>query len=149
MSIVPVTGELGGIDEDPPADGVDLLGHPVDGGTTPVTFEAPVTASSATRPAWRASAASRSSSSTVPSRCARDVDDRPATPPRQEVGVVLEDRRQHDLALGDDVIVRAKRLMASVVFFVNITTSRSGSAPTKPPTTSRASSNAAVLSRDL
>ena len=46
-------------------------------------------------------------------------------------------------------IDRANSLIASVVFFVNTTTSRSGSAPTKCPMTSRASSNAAVLTRDL
>ena len=46
-------------------------------------------------------------------------------------------------------VVRANWLIASVVFLVNTTTSRSWSAPTKCPTASRASSNAAVLSARL
>ena len=45
-------------------------------------------------------------------------------------------------------IVAASRLIASVVFFVKITVSRRGSAPTNAPTTSRACSYAAVLSRE-
>jgi hypothetical protein len=43
---------------------------------------------------------------------------------------------------------RASRFTASVVFLTNSTTSRPGSAPTNRPTTSRASSKAAVLIRD-
>ena len=62
------------------------------GGTTPVTLEAPVTASSATRPAWRASRRSRSSSSSVPSGRARTCTARVPGPPRQVVGVMLEHR---------------------------------------------------------
>ncbi len=41
-----------GVDEDASACGVDHLSQLMDGGTTPVTLDAPETASSATRPAW-------------------------------------------------------------------------------------------------
>jgi hypothetical protein len=46
-------------------------------------------------------------------------------------------------------IERASRFTASVVFLPNTTTSRSGSAPTKAMTFSRAPSYAAVLRRDM
>ena len=65
------------------------------GGTTPVTLEAPVTASSATRPAWRASRRSRSSSSSVPSGRAPTATVRGPGPPREVVGVVLEPGGEH------------------------------------------------------
>jgi hypothetical protein len=46
-------------------------------------------------------------------------------------------------------ITRASLLIASVVFLAKTVTSRSGSAPTKPPTAARASSYTRVLRRDL
>ena len=46
-------------------------------------------------------------------------------------------------------IERARWFTASVVFLPNTTTSRSGSAPTKVITVSRAPSYAAVLRRDM
>ena len=118
------------------------------GCTTPVTFDAPDTASSATRPACSARRRSRSSTSSVPSGRRPTWTVRKRASPRQVVRVVFEHRRQHHRS-SSTANDRASRLIASVVFLANTTTSRSGSAPRNPPTSSRARSNAVVLTSRL
>ena len=144
----PVGGELGGVDQDPPADGVHPLGQVVhrrdhaghvrragDGQQSDppgVEGEQPVEVVEVERPVGQGP----------------HVHHPGPGPPRQVVRVVLEHRRQHDV-VGPRSSDRASRLMASVVCRPNTTASRSGSAPTNAPTRSRACSYAAVLNRDL
>ncbi len=77
-------------------------------------------------------------------RAETDVDDAAAFPPREFVGVVLEQRREdHGIVIvghrSGELVDRFGR------FSVKITVSSSGSAPTNLPTSSRASSKMAVL----
>ena len=71
-------------------------------GTTPVTFDAPVTHTMPIRPAWAARSSSRWSSSSVPSGAARTWSDPRPLAPRQVVRVVLEHGRDDHGVVGQD-----------------------------------------------
>ena len=96
-----VGGELGGVDEDPPAGGVHLAGEPVDR----LHHAGDV---------GRAGHGEQGDAAGVPAQAVVEVvlvqaalgtrphvDRAGAGPPRQIVGVVLEQRRQHDVAIVD------------------------------------------------
>ena len=106
------------------------------GCTTPVTFEAPDTARSATRPACSARHRSRSSTSNEPSgpspTCT--VRTRPLHGRSFEWCSSIVVSTTESSATANE---RASLLIASVVFLANTTTSRSGSAPRNSATSSR------------
>ena len=112
------------------------------GQTSPVTFDAPVTASRSVRRARSASshAASSSSADRVKGSSSRSWRRHGSMLAWCSAGLLR--------TLVPAGSAAASTLIASVVLRTN-TTSSSARAPTKPATQPRASSNAAVLTRDL
>ena len=144
----PVTGQLRGVDEDPSADGVDLGGHPVHRGQHPGHVRR-------ARHGEQRDAAGVAGELGVEIvlvdtavRRGADVDHGPAAAPREQVGVVLEDRGQHHRVVGAghrsgvavDGLGRVLREHDHIAI---------GVGPDERPDVSRAASNIAVLRRDL
>ena len=143
-----VPGQLGGVDEDRSADGVDLPGEAVNRGDHAGHVR-------------RSGDGQQGNSVAVAGELGveivlvqRTVESRPdahggrSMPPRQQVGVVLEHGGQYDgvVRQGERPGELVDRLGGVLGEHDDVTL---GSAPTKCPTASRASSNAAVLRRDL